>query len=88
MTERGQLTDPTQNPDRPLVEPSPRCAPGGRSVPTVEDTAEATTEPDRPLTPAEALAKFFLDNADRSANHANDELIEALLERARPRPHR
>jgi hypothetical protein len=38
---------------------------------------------DRPLTPGEALAKLFLDNADRGANAANDELIEALKQRIR-----
>lgn len=37
----------------------------------------------RPLTPGEALAKLFLDNADRGANAANDELVQALLQRAR-----
>jgi hypothetical protein len=41
------------------------------------------TAPDRPLTPGEALAKLFMDNADRSANAANDELVTALQERAR-----
>jgi hypothetical protein len=41
------------------------------------------TAPDRPLTPGEALAKLFMDNADRSANAANDELVTALRERAR-----
>ena len=41
------------------------------------------TAPDRPLTPGEALAKLFMDNADRSANDANDELVRALQERAR-----
>ncbi len=35
------------------------------------------------LTPGEALAKLFLDNADRGANAANDELVEALRQRAR-----
>jgi hypothetical protein len=39
--------------------------------------------PDRPLTPGEALAKLFLDNADRGANAANDELIEELQRRIR-----
>ena len=38
---------------------------------------------ERPLTPGEALAKLFLDNADRGANAANDELVEALRQRAR-----
>jgi hypothetical protein len=47
------------------------------------------TAPDQPLTPGEALAKLFMDNADRSANAANaanaanDELVTALRERAR-----
>ena len=41
------------------------------------------TAPDRPFTPGEALAKLFMDNADRSANAANDELVTALRERAR-----
>ena len=36
-----------------------------------------------PLTPGEALAKLFMDNADCGANAANDALIEALRERAR-----
>lgn len=36
-----------------------------------------------PLTPGEALARLFLDNADRGANHANDELVEALRQRVR-----
>ncbi|HEX4102339.1 MAG TPA: hypothetical protein VHY21_17660 [Pseudonocardiaceae bacterium] len=39
--------------------------------------------PDRPLTPGEALAKLFMDNADRGANTANDELIEELQRRIR-----
>lgn len=39
--------------------------------------------PDRPLTPGEALAKLFLDNADRGAHAANDELVDALRQRAR-----
>ena len=44
-----------------------------------------TTPPtDRPLiTPGEALAKLFMDNADRGANAANDELVEALQKRIR-----
>ena len=41
------------------------------------------TAPDRPPTPGEALAKLFMDNANRSANAANDELVTALLKRAR-----
>lgn len=38
---------------------------------------------DRPLTPGEALAELFMDNADRGANAANDELIEELQRRIR-----
>ncbi len=38
---------------------------------------------DRPLTPDESLAKLFMDNADRGANAANDELIEELQRRIR-----
>jgi hypothetical protein len=41
------------------------------------------TAPERPLTPGEALAKLFLDNADRGANTANDELVVELRKRAR-----
>jgi hypothetical protein len=36
-----------------------------------------------PLTPSEALAKLFLDNADRDANAANDTLVVELLKRRR-----
>jgi hypothetical protein len=43
--------------------------------------AEATS--DRPLTPGEALVKLFMDNADRGANAANDELIQELQRRIR-----
>jgi hypothetical protein len=43
-----------------------------------------TTPPtDRPLTPGEALANLFMDNADRGANAANDALIEELQRRIR-----
>jgi hypothetical protein len=43
-----------------------------------------TTPPtDRSLTPGEALAKLFMDNADRGANAANDTLIEELRRRIR-----
>jgi hypothetical protein len=43
-----------------------------------------TTPPtDRPLTAGEALAKLFMDNADRGANAANDTLIEQLQQRIR-----
>ncbi|MGH3899614.1 MAG: hypothetical protein ACRDTA_15505 [Pseudonocardiaceae bacterium] len=38
---------------------------------------------DHPLTPGEALTKLFMDNADRGANLANDELVAALRQRAR-----
>ena len=41
------------------------------------------TAPERPLTPGEALAKLFMDNADRGANAANSELVAALRQRAR-----
>lgn len=44
---------------------------------------ESTGLPERPLTPDEALQKLFMDNADHDRNAANDELIAALLERAR-----
>jgi hypothetical protein len=44
----------------------------------------ATTSPaDRVLTPSEALAAFFLDNADKGANAANDLFVEELLRRRR-----
>jgi hypothetical protein len=35
----------------------------------------AEASPNHPLTPREALAKLFLDNADRGANAANDDLV-------------
>ena len=38
---------------------------------------------DHPLTPGEVLAKLFMDNADRGANAANDDLIEELQKRIR-----
>ena len=41
------------------------------------------TVPARPLTPGEALMKLFMDNADNGRNAANDELIDALRQRAR-----
>lgn len=46
-------------------------------------STDPSRSPERPLTPGEALANLFLDNADRGANHANDELVAALLQRAR-----
>jgi len=46
-----------------------------------------TTPPtDRPLTPGEALAKLFMDNADRGANAGNDALVEELQLRIRGAP--
>jgi len=41
--------------------------------------------PQRPLTPAEALAKFFMDNADRNRHAANDLWIEQIVARIRER---
>ncbi|MGQ0719013.1 MAG: hypothetical protein ACT4NP_17205 [Pseudonocardiales bacterium] len=38
---------------------------------------------DRALTPGEALAKLFLDNADRGCNAENDTLVVELLRRMR-----
>ncbi len=36
-----------------------------------------------PLTPGEALAKLFLDNADRGCHAENDVFVEELLKRRR-----
>lgn len=36
----------------------------------------AEASPDRRLTRGEVLEKLFMDNADRGANAANDELVE------------
>ncbi len=36
-----------------------------------------------PLTPGEALAKLFLDNADRGHHAENDAFVEELLKRRR-----
>jgi hypothetical protein len=36
-----------------------------------------------PLTPGEALAKLFLDNADKGCNAENDTLVVELLRRRR-----
>jgi hypothetical protein len=47
------------------------------------DHTPAEDSLDRPVTPGEALARLFLDNADRGANTANDELVEALRQRTR-----
>lgn len=49
-------------------------------IPAAEAFPPART---RPLTPGEALAKLFMDNADHGRNDANDELVSALRERAR-----
>ncbi|MGH3901316.1 MAG: hypothetical protein ACRDTA_24310 [Pseudonocardiaceae bacterium] len=46
-----------------------------------------TGPPERPLSPGQALAKLFMDNADHGRNAANDELIAALLQRARQIQH-
>jgi hypothetical protein len=48
-----------------------------------EPKEPAADSPDRPLTPGEALAKLFLDSADRGANAENDELVEAIKQRIR-----
>lgn len=40
-------------------------------------------DPQRPLTPGEALAKLFMDNADRGCNAANDDLVAELQRRIR-----
>ncbi|MGH3438559.1 MAG: hypothetical protein ACRDRN_19075 [Sciscionella sp.] len=42
-----------------------------------------TSPPAPPLTPGEALAKLFLDNADRSCNADNDVFVQELLKRRR-----
>jgi hypothetical protein len=46
-------------------------------VPAILSAAEA------PLSPAEALVKLFLDNADRGRNAENDVFVEQLLRRMR-----
>jgi hypothetical protein len=43
----------------------------------------AMPSPMEPMTPGEALTKLFMTNADRGANAENDELVEALRQRAR-----
>jgi hypothetical protein len=50
-----------------------------------EPREPAEASPDRPLTPAEALQKLFLDNADRGRNAANDELVVRLRDALRQR---
>lgn len=42
-----------------------------------------THSPTAPLTPAEALAKLFLDNADKGRDAENDVFVEELLRRRR-----
>ncbi len=54
----------------------PVTGPGDEALPPM-------TAPDRPLTPGEALATLFMDNTDRGANAANDELVTALQDQAR-----
>ncbi len=44
------------------------------------DTSTAVLSP---LTPGEALAKLFVDNADRGCNAENDAFVEELLKRRR-----
>lgn len=40
-------------------------------------------DPQRPLTPAEALVTLFLANADQGCNAANDDLIAEMQRRIR-----
>ncbi|MDQ2789378.1 MAG: hypothetical protein M3Y73_06610 [Actinomycetota bacterium] len=42
-----------------------------------------TSPADPPLTPGEALAKLFLDNAGKGCNAENDAFVEELLRRRR-----
>ena len=44
---------------------------------------ETSSAEPSPLTPGEALAKLFLDNAERGAHAANDVLVDELLKRRR-----
>ncbi|MDQ2880478.1 MAG: hypothetical protein M3Y48_04240 [Actinomycetota bacterium] len=37
----------------------------------------------RGLTPAQTLVEFFMTNADRGANAANDDFVQELLRRRR-----
>ncbi|MGH3822326.1 MAG: hypothetical protein ACRDRA_05740 [Pseudonocardiaceae bacterium] len=50
---------------------------------TTTDVPATSSPADPLLTPGEALAKLFLDNADRSANADNDTLVAELLKRRR-----
>jgi hypothetical protein len=67
--------------------PATKPASSDRKVVLADHHTVAEDFSDRPLTPGEALAKLFLDNADRGANVENDELVTsltaALRERAR-----
>jgi hypothetical protein len=47
------------------------------------DVSATHSPADPSLTPGEALAKLFLDNADRGRNADNDELVAALRQWAR-----
>jgi hypothetical protein len=47
------------------------------------DVSATHSPADPSLTPGEALAKLFLDNADKGCNAANDALVVELLKRAR-----
>ncbi|MDQ2882611.1 MAG: hypothetical protein M3Y48_15820 [Actinomycetota bacterium] len=42
-----------------------------------------TSHADAPLTPGEALAKLFMDNADKGCDAENDAFVEELLRRRR-----
>jgi hypothetical protein len=55
----------------------------GLTVVNVTNGAKPHPPSPGPLTPGEALAALFLDNADRGANAANDALVGALRQRAR-----
>ncbi|MDQ2791121.1 MAG: hypothetical protein DLM60_02230 [Pseudonocardiales bacterium] len=55
----------------------PRTPPGGAMM------VDASPAAPPPLTPGEALAKLFLDNADRGCNAENDVFVEELLTRRR-----
>ncbi|MGH3695714.1 MAG: hypothetical protein ACRDRX_17280 [Pseudonocardiaceae bacterium] len=56
-----------------------------RTPPSRDGAEIVDTSPAAPplLTPGEALAKLFLDNADRGGNADNDVLVEELLKRRR-----
>ncbi|MGH3767081.1 MAG: hypothetical protein ACRDS0_05460 [Pseudonocardiaceae bacterium] len=50
---------------------------------TTTDVPATRSPAASPLTPGEALAKLFLDNADRGCNAENDVFVEELLKRRR-----